>query len=80
MPKTVTLRLKDDIYDLFTRLAGQENRPLSNFIETAALRFIQETEFLDEFEMDEIKRNKTLNQSMKRARSDAQNKKGRFVA
>ena len=32
MPKTVTLRLKDDIYDLFTRLAGQENRPLSNFI------------------------------------------------
>lgn len=80
MPKTVTLRLKDDIYDLFTRLAGQENRPLSNFIETAALRFIQETEFLDEFEMDEIKRNKTLNQSMKRARSDVQNKKGRFVA
>ncbi|OQA10760.1 MAG: hypothetical protein BWY66_00125 [bacterium ADurb.Bin374] len=80
MPKTVTLRLKDDIYDLFTRLAGQENRPLSNFIETAALRFIQETEFVDEFEMDEIRRNKTLNQSMKRARSDAQNKKGRFVA
>ena len=80
MPKTVTLRLKDDIYDLFTRLAGQENRPLSNFIETAALRFIQETDFVDEFEMDEIRRNKTLNQSMKRARSDAQNKKGRFVA
>lgn len=80
MPKTVTLRLKDDIYELFTRLAGQENRPLSNFIETAALRFIQETEYVDEFEMDEIKRNKSLNQSLKRARSDVQNKKGRFVA
>lgn len=80
MPKTVTLRLKDDIYELFTRLAGQENRPLSNFIETAALRFIQETEFVDEFEMDEIKRNKALNQSMKKARSDVQSKKGRFVA
>ena len=63
MPKTVTLRLKDDIYELFNKLAGQENRPLSNFIETAVLRFIQETEFADEFEMNEIKSNKPLNQS-----------------
>lgn len=79
MPKTVTLRLKDDIYELFNKLAGQENRPLSNFIETAVLRFIQETEFVDEFEMNEIKSNKPLNQSLKRARVNAQAKKGRFV-
>lgn len=79
MPKTVTLRLKDDIYELFSKLAGQENRPLSNFIETAVLRFIQETEFVDEFEMNEIKSNKPLNQSLKRAHVDAQSKKGRFV-
>lgn len=79
MPKTVTLRLKDDIYNLFNKLADQENRPLSNFIETAVLRFIQETEFVDEFEMNEIKSNKSLNQSMKRAHANVQAKKGRFV-
>ncbi|PKL47132.1 MAG: CopG family transcriptional regulator [Candidatus Riflebacteria bacterium HGW-Riflebacteria-2] len=79
MPKTVTLRLKDDIYELFNKLAGQENRPLSNFIETAVLRFIQETEFVDEFEMNEIKCNKPLNQSLKRAHVNAKSKKGRFV-
>lgn len=79
MPKTVTLRLKDEIYELFNKLAGQENRPLSNFIETAVLRFIQETEFVDEFEMNEIKSNKPLNQSLKRAHINVQAKKGRFV-
>ncbi len=79
MPKTVTLRLKDEVYTLFNRLAGQENRPLSNFIETAVLRFIQETEFVDEFEMNEIKENKPLNQSLKRGHSNMQSKKGRFI-
>lgn len=79
MSKTVTLRLKDEIYELFNKLAGQENRPLSNFIETAVLRFIQETEFVDEFEMNEIKDNKPLNQSLKRAHANAKSQKGRFV-
>ncbi|MBM3288879.1 MAG: ribbon-helix-helix protein, CopG family, partial [Candidatus Hydrogenedentes bacterium] len=38
MPKTVTLRLDDKTYRQFRRLAESDNRPLSNFIETAAKR------------------------------------------
>ena len=34
MSKTVTLRLKDDIYNAFMEAALAENRPLSNLIET----------------------------------------------
>ncbi|NLI77071.1 MAG: CopG family transcriptional regulator [Candidatus Riflebacteria bacterium] len=79
MPKTVTLRLKDDIYQLFSRLADQENRPLSNFIETAALRFIRETETVDEFEMNEIRENKPLNRSLKRALQEVHRRQGKFV-
>jgi predicted transcriptional regulator len=37
MSRTVTLRLSDETYQQFRTLAERENRPLSNFIETAAL-------------------------------------------
>jgi len=79
MAKTVTLRLNEKIYQLFRRLAEEDNRPLSNFIETATLRYIEEQEYVDEFEMEEIRNNKSLNASLKRALKDVSSKKGRFV-
>jgi hypothetical protein len=66
MAKVVTLRLNDDVYNTFKTIADQENRPLSNFIETAALRYINEIEFVDEFEMAEINSNSALKDSMNR--------------
>jgi predicted transcriptional regulator len=79
MAKTITIRLDDRIYSLFRKLAEEENRTLSNFIETAALRSIQESESVNEFEMAEIRSNRTLNQSLKRGLADAKNKRGRFI-
>ena len=35
MPKTVTIRIKDDTYRSFVKRAKTENRSLANFIETA---------------------------------------------
>ena len=37
MPKTVTLRLDDEVYKELREAAVAERRPLSNLIETAAL-------------------------------------------
>ncbi len=79
MSKTVTLRLKEDTYDLFRKLAKQDNRPLSNFIETAALRFIDESEYVDTFEMNEIEQNEDLNESIKRGLEDVKSARGQFV-
>ena len=79
MAKVVTLRLDDDIYHTFKTLADQENRPLSNFIETAALRYINEIEFVDEFEMAEINSNTRLNDSMDKGIEDYKDLKGRFI-
>lgn len=79
MPKTVTLRLDDDVYSQFRRLAKEDNRTLSNFIETSTLRYIEEHKFVDEFEMEEIRGNQSLNDSIKRALKDVQEMKGRFV-
>jgi predicted transcriptional regulator len=79
MAKVVTLRLDDEVYNTFKTIADQENRPLSNFIETAALRYINEIEFVDEFEMAEIDSNAALKDSMGRGIEDYKNRRGRLV-
>ncbi len=79
MSKTVTLRLDDKVYKRFRGLAENDNRPLSNFIETAVLRFIEEHEYIDEFEMAEIRNNSSLNRSIKSGLRDAKAKRGRFA-
>ncbi len=43
MAKVITLRLNDEVYNTFKTIAEQENGPISNFIETAALRYINES-------------------------------------
>ena len=79
MSKTVTLRLPDQVYERFRILAQRENRSLSNFIETAASRYVEADQFVDEFEMSEIETNTELKQSLKRGVKDAQAGRGRFV-
>ena len=79
MAKVVTMRLDDKVYSMFKTLADQENRPLSNFIETATLRYINEIEFADEFEMVEINSNTALTDSMGCGIEDYKNRRGRFV-
>ena len=79
MSKTLTLRLDEPVYELFKTVAGRENRPISNFIETAVLRFVQEHEIVDEFEIAEIHGNTELNLSLKRGHQDAKNRRGAFV-
>ncbi len=79
MSQTVTLRLDDDVYQKFKGLAVHDNRPLSYFIQTAALRFLEQHEFVDEFEMTEIRGNASLNRSIKSGLRDAKAKRGRFV-
>jgi len=79
MSKTVTLRLADGVYRRLRTLAERDNRPLSNFIETAALRYVESEEYVDEFELDEIRGNKALNQSLERGLRDAKARRGRFA-
>ena len=79
MSKTITLRLDEALYQRFQALAERDNRPLSNFIQTAAIRFVESEQFVDEFEMDEIRDSSELNRSIKRGLKDAKAKRGRFV-
>ena len=79
MSKIVTLRLDDDVYRRFKLLAESDNRTLSNFIETCVLRYIDKINFVDEFEMKEIKENQELNRSLIRAFQNMSEKKGKLV-
>ena len=79
MSKTVTLRLNETVYQRFRLMAERDNRPLSNFIETAVLRYLEREEYVDEFEMAEIRGNRSLNASIKRGMSDAKAGRGRTV-
>lgn len=79
MSKTITLRLSDENYHKFKKLADRDNRPISNFIETAVKRFIEHNIYVDDFEMEEIKNNTELNKSLKRGLNDMKSKKGQFV-
>ena len=79
MSKTVTIRLDDDKYELFKKFADMDNRAISNFIETATSRYIEQISYLDEFEMAEINANEDLQQSLQSGRGDVRNNRRRSV-
>jgi predicted transcriptional regulator len=79
MPKTVTLRLDEDVYRELREAAAAERRPLSNLIETAALAKVRETQFVDDAEMAEILGNEDLMRRLKAGSRQARRRKGRVV-
>jgi predicted transcriptional regulator len=80
MSKTLTIRLDDAVYETFARAAAVEQRSLANLVETAALRHIQESQFVDDTEMAEIASRPELVRRLKRGAADAKKRKGRFVS
>ena len=79
MAKTVTLRLEEEVYNVFLEAAKAENRPLSNLIETAALSRIRDQQFIDDAEMSEIMAHENLLKRLKKGARDAEMGKGRFI-
>lgn len=76
MSKVVTIRLGEEEYQRIRTAAQADNRPISNFMETATLRFLEQVEFADEQEMAEIRSDKPLLRSLRAGSTDI--KKGRF--
>ncbi|HPM35452.1 MAG TPA: CopG family transcriptional regulator [Spirochaetota bacterium] len=79
MAKMVTMRIDEATLEKFNQFAKLENRSLSNFIETATLKYINEIELSDDFEMKDIFQNKILLAKLKKGSKDAKNLRGRFV-
>jgi hypothetical protein len=77
--RTVTLRIDDATYHLFHDMALADNRPLSNLIETAARKHMEECLFVDETEMHSIRENKRLVKRLKAGSQAAKRMQGRFI-
>ena len=79
MTKKITLRLQEDKYERFKQMAEFDNCSISNFIENAALRFIEEEEYLDDFENEEILSNKELMGTIQRGYEESIEGKGKLI-
>jgi len=79
MAKTLTMRLDGVTYQTFAQAAKAERRSLANLVETAALRGILESRFVDDAEMAEIVSRPELVARLRAGSRDARKRKGRIV-
>jgi len=79
MPRTITLHLSEENFRLLHAYARAENQTLTNAIETLALKQIEERLFVDQLEMEEIRKKKKLLKRLKSGSEQAKRMKGRFV-
>lgn len=79
MSKTITLRLTDDHYHLFSLAASEQHRSISNLIETLAFQRLEESQLVDAFEMEEIFGNKALLSRLEKGSTQAKARQGKFV-
>jgi len=80
MSKTITLRLSEETYRIFSDYAAADNRPISNLIETAAKKHLQECSFTSLDEMSGIHADRALVSRMKAGSTAARKRQGRFSA
>ncbi len=79
MSKTITIRIQDEIYDLFRKAADGEHRSISNFIEYATLAYLSSEAYVADDEMEEINKDKYLLKSLNNEISDIEKGKYRII-
>jgi len=79
MPKTITIRIDDETYEMIKTAAEGDRRSISNFIEYATINFLTEESFVSDSEMQEILKDKSLLESLKQGSKEIREGKYRFV-
>ncbi len=77
MPKTITLRVNDDIYQMIKTAADGQRRNLSNFIEFATLQYLTSVAYVDDAEMELILNDAELLANLRQGLEDS--KKGDYT-
>ena len=79
MAKVVTVRLSDQEYRRIAEAAKYERRPLSSFMTLMVIKGIEEGDFVDAVEMDQILADKRLVAKLQAGHRDAKQRKGRLI-
>jgi len=73
MPKTITLRVEDSVYNTLKRAAEGDRRTISNFMEYAAINYILNNNIVND---DEFKETMAFEKNIKKGLEDVKN--GRY--
>lgn len=79
MAKVVTVRLSDEDYRKIATAAKLERRPLSNFMTLMVVKGIEEGDYVDAVEMDQILSDRRLTAKLQAGHRDAKRRKGKLV-
>ena len=79
MAKVVTVRLSDEDYRKIALVAKLERRPISNFMTLMVVKGIEEGDYVDAVEMDQITSDARLMARLKAGHRDTKQRKGKFV-
>jgi len=79
MPKTITIRIDDDTYEMIKTAAEGERRSISNFIEYATVNYLTEESFVQDHEMEEILNDKKLLEKLEKGKQDIAEGNYRFA-
>ena len=79
MAKVVTVRLSEEEYRRIAAVAKSERRPISNFMTLMVIRGIEEGDYVDAVEMDQITADKRLMANLQAGHRDAKRRKGKLV-
>lgn len=77
--KVITLRLSDEEYKKISATAENEHRPISNFITATILKDMEESLYVDEIEMSQIKSDEKLLKKLETGHDEAKKMKGKFI-
>ena len=70
MGKTITIRVDDETYEKIRSAADSEKRSISNFMEYAAINYLESSSFVSEEEMREVTQDQQLLHSLKQSLDD----------
>jgi uncharacterized protein (DUF1778 family) len=79
MAKTITVRIDDSTYNKIKSAADSERRTISNFIEYAALSYVENSCFVADEEMKDILEDKNLISNLKQSLEDIKEGQYRIV-
>ncbi len=79
MPKTITIRIEDDTYNIIKTAGDGERRSISNFIEYATIAYLTEKNFVTDREMNDILTDEQLLKSLQKGKKDIEEGKYKIV-
>jgi len=79
MHKTITLRINEDVYQMFKKAAQGSRRTISNFLEYATISYLSQDSFVSDDEMNELLKDNDLIENLKHGEKEIKSRRYKIV-